>query len=97
VTQRDGAAATDRLRRALLAYQSAQTLFLGAHRKAKALGSAEEVERFWATRGRQIEAAQRQAAAEVDAAFRAFSAAGLVAEPADRHLVTEARRHLAEG
>jgi hypothetical protein len=32
----------------------------------------------------------------VAAAFKAFSAAGLVADVADRHLVTEAQRCLAE-
>ncbi len=97
MTTRDGSAATDRLRRALLAFQSAQTSLLGAHRKAKALASPAEVERFWGAHGGQVEAGQRTAAAEVDAAFRAFSAAGLVADAADRHLVTEARRYLAEG
>jgi hypothetical protein len=97
VTARDGAAAGDRLRRALLAFQSAQTAFLAAHRKAEALASPAEVERFWGTHGGRVEAGQRAAAAEVDAAFRAFSAAGLVADAGDRHLVTEARRHLAEG
>jgi hypothetical protein len=92
----DEAAATDRLRRALLAFRAAQARFLAAHRKAKALASADEVERFWATQGGGIEAAQRAAAAEVAAAFKAFSAAGLVAEAADRHLVSEAQRLLAE-
>jgi hypothetical protein len=33
----------------------------------------------------------------VAAAFKAFSAAGLVADAADRHLVSQAQRHLAEG
>lgn len=96
MTARDGAAAADRLRRALLAFQSAQTAFLGAHRKAKALPSPAEVEQFWRTHGNQVEAGQHVAAVEVEAAFRAFSAAGLVAEAGDRHLVTEARRYLAE-
>ena len=48
---RDEAAVTDRLRRALLAFQAAQALFLGAHRKAKALASPEEGEQFWARSG----------------------------------------------
>ena len=68
-----------------------------AHRKTKALASQHEVERFWATESDRIEAAQRAAATELDAAFRTFSAAGLVAGAADRHLVAEARRYLAEG
>ena len=97
MTAADRARATDRLRRALLAFRAAQTRFLAAHREAKVLASPDEVERFWATRGGGIEAAQRAAAREVVAAFRAFSAAGLVADAADRHLVSEAQRHLAEG
>ena len=36
-------------------------------------------------------------AVEVQAAFKAFSAAGLVASAHDRHLVSEAQRHLAQG
>ena len=39
----------------------------------------------------------RTAATAVVTSFRAFSAAGLVADAQDRHLVTEARRYLAEG
>jgi hypothetical protein len=35
----DKAAVTDRLRRALIAFQAAQVLLLGAHRKAKALAA----------------------------------------------------------
>jgi len=42
----DKAAVTDRLRRALLAFQAAQALLLGTHRKAKALASPEESEQF---------------------------------------------------
>jgi hypothetical protein len=36
-------------------------------------------------------------AAEVLVAFKGFSAAGLVANADDRHLVSQAQRHLAEG
>jgi hypothetical protein len=93
----DKAAVTDRLRRALMAFQAAQVLFLGAHRKAKALTSPEAREQFWARSGSRIEAQQRAAAAEVVAAFKAFSAAGLVANTTDRHLVNQAERYLAEG
>ena len=92
----DKAAITDRLRRALLAFQAAQALFLGAHRKAKALASPEEGEQFWARSGGRLEAQQRAAATEVVAAFKAFSAAGLVANTGDRHLVNQAQRYLAE-
>jgi hypothetical protein len=94
---RDKAAVTDRLRRALIAFQAAQALLLGAHRKAKTLTSPEESEQFWARSGGRIEAQQRSAAMEVVAAFKAFSAAGLVADTKDRHLVNQAQRYLAEG
>ena len=93
----DKAAVTDRLRRALLAFQAEQALLLGAHRKAKALASPEESEQFWARSASRVEAQQRAAAMEVIAAFKAFSAAGLVADTKDRHLVNQAQRYLAEG
>jgi hypothetical protein len=84
------------LQRALVAFQKMQTLLLATHRKLKGL-PAEEVERFWAAQGYQIERHTQAAAVEVTAAFNAFSAAGLVASANDRHLVSEAQRHLAEG
>ncbi len=93
---RDQVEATDRLRRALLAFQAAQTLFLGAHRRLRDLPQA-EVDAYWDGPGRSAEANMRAAAAEVVATFKAFSAAGLVAEAADRHAVTQAERHLKEG
>jgi hypothetical protein len=93
----DKAAVTDRLRRALLAFQAAQVLLLGAHRKAQALASPEEGEQFWAKSGSHLEAQQRATAMEVVAAFKAFSAAGLVADARDRHLINQAERYLAEG
>ena len=96
-TFQDKAAVADRLRRALLAFQAAQALLLGTHRKAKALASPEESEQFWATSGSHVEAQQRAAATEVIAAFRAFSTAGLVTDIRDRHLVNQAQRYLAEG
>jgi hypothetical protein len=88
--------ATDRLRRALLAFQAAQNSLLGAHRRLKELPPA-EADAFWRGPGRRLEAAMRATAAEAVAAFQRFSAAGLVAGAADRHLVTQAQRHLAEG
>ena len=87
MTHHDEAVVTDRLRRALLAFQAAQALLLGTHRKAKALASPEASEQFWATSGSHVEAQQRAAAMEVIAAFKAFSAAGLVTDLRDRHLV----------
>jgi hypothetical protein len=93
--QDEAAAATERLRRALLAFQAAQNQLLGAHRRLKGLPQA-EVDAFWRGPGRRLEAAMRTAATEVAAAFQLFSRAGLVAAAADRHLVTQARRHLAE-
>ncbi len=89
-------AAAERLRRALAAFRAGQGLLLAAHRRLKGL-PPEEVEAFWATQGRRLEEHLRLTAAEAVAAFRAFSAAGLVAGAADRHLVTEAQRCLAEG
>jgi hypothetical protein len=96
VTARDEITVRDRLRRALLAFQAAQGHLLAAHRRLKGLPAA-EVEQFWAGPGRRIETQLHTAATEVMAAFQAFSAAGLVASATDRHLATEAGRHLAEG
>ena len=88
--------AAGRLQRALAAFQKTQSVLLATHRKLKGL-PAEEVDRFWATQGKQIERHIQAAAIEVTAAFKAFSAAGLVASANDRHLVSEAKRHLSEG
>ena len=93
--QDEAAATTDRLRRALLAFQAAQNSLLGAHRRLKGLPQA-EVEAFWRGPGRRLEAGMRATATELVAAFQRFSAAGLVAGAGDRHLVTQAQRHLAE-
>jgi hypothetical protein len=95
MSPQDESAATDRLRRALLAFQAAQNSLLGAHRRLKELPQA-EVDAFWRGPGRRLEAAMRATAAEAVAAFKQFSAAGLVADAGDRHLVTQAQRHLAE-
>jgi hypothetical protein len=94
MNHQDQATATDRLRRAVMAFKRAQGLLLGAHRQLKSLPPA-EVEAFWAGEGRRIEATVRATALELSAAFEAFSSAGLVADAADRHLVREAQRHLA--
>ena len=96
MTHHDEAVVTDRLRRALLAFQSAQIFLLNTHRRLKALPQT-EVEAFWSGRGQRAEADMRLAAAEVEAAFKAFSTVGLVADSKDRRLVTEAQRYLAEG
>jgi hypothetical protein len=95
VTARDQAAATDRLRRALLAFQAALNLLLGAERRLKGLPQA-EVDAFWNGQGRRVEATVLATATVAAAAFKQFSAAGLVAGAGDRHLVTQAQRHLAE-
>jgi hypothetical protein len=95
MTHQEEAAATDRLRRALLAFRSAQTLLLTTERKLKGL-PAEKIEAFWAAPGGRIERHVRTTAEEVVEAFKMFSATGQVAPAADRHLVTEAQRHLAE-
>ena len=95
MTHQDKAAATDRLRRALLAFQAALNLLLGAERRLKGLPQA-EVDAFWDGQGRRVEATVLATATEAVAAFKQFSAAGLVAGAPDRHLVTQAQRHLAE-
>jgi hypothetical protein len=85
-----------RLRRALLSLQKTRGLLLAAHRRLKDLPAA-EAEHFWAVQGDRIEKHMHAAAVEVLAAFQAFSAAGLVADAGNRHLITEARRLVAEG
>jgi len=95
-SHQDRVSATDRLRRALLAFRTAQGLTLETHRRLKGQPQA-EVDAFWAGPGRRVEANLRATAAELVTAFRQFSAAGLVADPADRHAVTQAERHLREG
>jgi hypothetical protein len=85
-----------RLRRALLSFQKAQALLLTAHHRLKDLPAA-EVEHFWAVQGDRIEKHMHAAAVEVLAAFQSFSATGLVADAGDRHMITEARRLVAEG
>lgn len=95
MTHHDEVVAADRLRRALLAFRAAHSQSLAAHRRLKDLPQP-EVEVFWDGPGRRIEANTHATAAEVAAAFKAFSAAGLVADATDRHLVTAAQRHLAE-
>ncbi|HEY8610718.1 MAG TPA: hypothetical protein VIL69_05430 [Roseomonas sp.] len=87
---------TDRLRRAVLAFQHAQGLVLVAHRQLKDKSHA-HVDAYWEGPGRRINATIQASARELVDAFRAFSAAGLVASAADRHQVTEAERCLAEG
>ena len=88
--------AAGRLQRALEVFQRAQGMLLTAHRRLKGM-PAEEVDRFWAAQGSQIERHLHTAAVQVVAAFKVFSAAGLVANPGDRHLITEARRLINEG
>lgn len=87
--QANQAAATSRLRHALLTYQGGQALLLEAHRQMKDL-TAGEVETFWAGPGVRLEQYVQARAVEVVDAFRIFSAVGLVASAEDRHRVTEA-------
>jgi hypothetical protein len=84
-SQDEAAAATDRLRRALSAFQNAQNHLLSAERRLKALPQA-EVDAFWNGLGRRLEARMRSTATEAVAAFKHFSAARLVASAGDRHL-----------
>lgn len=88
--------AAGRLQRALGAFQKGQGMLLAAHRKLQGL-APEEVGRFWLSAGARLEAHMNSAAAEVLAAFKAVSAAGLVVSANNRHLVSEAQRHLAQG
>jgi hypothetical protein len=88
-------AATSRLREALLAFRAAESLLLAAERRLKGQ-SAEDVEAFWSGHGLRIERHVRDTATKVVAAFKAFSAAGLVASAEDRQRVSAAERHLAE-
>ena len=96
MTHHDEVVATDRLRRALLAFQAARDLHLGAHRRLKALPQT-EVEAFWDGPGRRVGETMHAAATEVVAAFEALPGAGLVVDLGDRRLVTQAQRYLAEG
>jgi hypothetical protein len=96
VTAEEEIAATDRLRHALLAFRNAQGQLLAAERKLKGL-PAEEIEAFWAAPGQRIEEHVAATAKRLVQAFAAFSATGRVATAEDRHLVTEAKRVLAEG
>lgn len=84
-----------RLRRALGTFQKGQGMLLTAHRKLQGLPQ-EEVDRFWLSVGARLEAHVRSAAVEVVAAFKAFSAVGLVAGTVDRHLVKDAQRYLVQ-
>ena len=95
---RDEAEVRSRLRRAVLAFQEAKMAFRRAHRRLKELSlSQAEVDEYWAGEGARVEAQMRLTAQEVVAAFRVFSAAGLIAEAGDCRLVTEAQHYLAEG
>ena len=52
---------------------------------------------YWAGPGHRIPADMQLAAAEVEAAFQEFAAAGLVVGGSDRSMLAEARRYFAEG
>jgi hypothetical protein len=84
VSPRDQLEATNRLRRALLAFQSAQLLILTCQRQRKALPQAD------------LDTVQ-DSAAEAAAAFQAFSAAGLVTGADDQRLLAQVQKYLAEG
>ena len=71
----DEAMATDRLRRALLVFQTARNLYLSAHRRLMALLQA-EVEAFWDGPGRRVGETMHAAAMEVVAAFEASPGPG---------------------
>jgi hypothetical protein len=84
VSPRDRIETTNRLRRALLTFQSAQLLVLTHQRQNRALPQAE------------LDAV-RDSATEATAAFQAYSAAGLVAGADDQRLLVKAQKYLADG
>jgi hypothetical protein len=84
VSPRDQLVARNRLRRALLAFESAQLLVLTYQRQNKALSEAD------------LDAVQ-DSAAEAAGAFQVFSAAGLVADADDQRLLAQAQKYLANG
>ena len=81
---RDQLVATDRLRRAFLAFRDAQILVLTHQRQGKALSQTD------------LDTVQDSAVAAVTA-FQAFSAAGLVASAGDQHLLALIQKYLADG
>ena len=95
MSRQDEAGATDRLRRALLAVHTAQNSLLSAHRRVGELPQAGGGG-GWGGAGPPPAARQRAHPAGGGGAPHAVSAAGLVAGAADRHLVTQAQRQLAE-
>jgi hypothetical protein len=91
---KEAAIAMNRMRRAVLAFRSAQTNLLNAQRRMKALTQA-EADTYWAGPGRQVKADMRAAATELDAAFAGLSGASLGIETADLRVVAIARQYLA--
>jgi hypothetical protein len=87
MTHQEEAVATDRLRRALLAFEDAQR-HLMVFKRRFSQQSAEDMER--------LEQHAVVAATQLVEAFTAFSAAGLTAAAEDRRRVNEAERVLAE-
>jgi hypothetical protein len=90
----EAAIAMNRMRRAMLAFRSAQSILLNAHRRMN-LRTRAEAGTYWAGPGRQVEADMRAAAAELDAAFKGLSGARLGVDTADLRTVAEAQRYLA--
>jgi hypothetical protein len=90
----EAAVAMNRMRRAVLAFRSAQTNLLNAHRRMNSRTRA-EADTYWAGPGRQVKADMRAAAAELDAAFEGLSGARLGVDTADLQTVAEAQRYLA--
>lgn len=84
MTAQEQAMDTDRLRRALLAFQSAQVLIL-THQRQNQPASQAELD------------AVRESTAEANAAFQTFEAAGLMIGADDQRLLTQARKYLADG
>jgi hypothetical protein len=94
MTCSDEALVTDRMRRALLAFQSALNLLLAVHQRLHG-EPMEEIEAFWLAPGGRIERHVYASATDVIAAFQVFSAAGLVTNTIDQHGLTQAQQYLA--
>ena len=84
VSPRDRLMAMNRLRRAILAFQSAQILVLTHRRQKQALSQVD------------LDAVQHSAV-EAAAALLAYSATGLVVGADDQRILAQARKSLADG
>lgn len=90
------AVASDRMRRAILAFQAAAEFFDRAHRRHTTRPQA-ETDAYWTGPGRLIEEDIRVASVEVVEAVKTLTDAGMVVGASDRKTVLAAHQHLAKG